>query len=338
MGPRFMVLALVCGASLLPGCAHSQLRWNTTHQAKSLTDIYEQQVLDNLAMFIHDPNSLPFFSTPSTGSSQVTDQGSMGSDLTFKRAIGLDTGVLKLFGQRSMLESWSLSPVSDPRRLELMRCAYQDVVASCGIGSAIGACPDCEKLRNKFHLGSAKSQKSLIQHSQETGKTTPACLAPVCWFGFGCEKCVASHGKCCKSGTYCGTYVWLLPNGQDELSKLTLVILDYALNQPAAASLAPTVEAEFRLKADGTPVENINQAATIIRATLNVDGELPQYRPPRAMTDDTPESAARSFLDQIRGSVIAPQPVERFQPPHPVPDIYQQQLNLRAVTPPPLQP
>lgn len=332
-----MLLAIIGASGLLSGCAHTQLRWNTTHQSRTLTEIYEQQVLDNLAMFVHDPNSLPFFSTPSSGSSQVTDQGSVGSDLTWRRAIGFDAGILKLFGQRQMLESWSLSPVSDPRRLELMRCAYQEVVANCGIGPAFDGCPSCEKLRNRFYMGLSKGTKSLAEHSIETGKTTPTCLSPTCWLGCGCKKCVEVHGKCCKVGHYCGTYVWLLPGGQNELSKLTLITLDYALNQPASPPVARTVEAEFRLKADGTPVTSVNETATVIKAILDVNGGLPKYTPPKELNDTTRAAAAESFLKQIQSSVVAPQPTERFQPPHNPPDIYQQQLNLRAVTPPPLQ-
>ena len=54
------------------GCTHTQLRWNTVQQSRTLTDIYEQQVLNNLAMFVYDPNSLPFFSFPNAGARMST--------------------------------------------------------------------------------------------------------------------------------------------------------------------------------------------------------------------------------------------------------------------------
>jgi hypothetical protein len=332
---RLLLAFLISAAMAACGCTHSQLRWNTTHQSKTLTDIYEQQVLDNLAMFVYDPNSLPFFSTPSTGSSQVTDQGSVGSDFGWK-AVGFDAAALKLFGQRQMLESWSLSPVSDPRRLELMRCAYQQVVANCSIDS-ISGCPNCEKLRKRFHLGSANDEKTLAQHTIESGKTTPACLGQACWIGFGCRECVP-RCRCEKVGKYCDTYVWLLPDGQDELSKLTLIILDYALNQPAPPPAPKTVDAEIRLKADWTPATKPDETSIILKTTLKVDGDLPVYKPPTAASDEAMNSARDKFLEQLKNQVAPPSSQEQpFQAPHVQPDIYQQQLNLRAVTPPPLR-
>ncbi|MFM2001710.1 MAG: hypothetical protein RI963_1136 [Planctomycetota bacterium] len=61
------LLATLIAVGLFSGCTHRQLRWNTTHQAQTLTDIYEQQVLDNLAMFVRNPNSTPFFAFPNAG-------------------------------------------------------------------------------------------------------------------------------------------------------------------------------------------------------------------------------------------------------------------------------
>ena len=37
---------------------------------------------------------------------------------------------------------------------------------------------------------------------------------------------------CLKVGQYCGMHIWVLPGGQDELTKLTLNILNYAYNDP----------------------------------------------------------------------------------------------------------
>src|SRR5262245_31383339 len=113
------------------GCAHQQLRWNTTHQARTLTDIYEQQVLDNLARFVHDPNALPSFAFPNQGGSDVTDTGSVGSDTTWNR-IGFVSEVLRLSGTRGVKEAWTMTPVYDVRRLELMKCAYQHALVSAG--------------------------------------------------------------------------------------------------------------------------------------------------------------------------------------------------------------
>lgn len=61
------------------GCTHRQLRYDNVMQARTLTTIYEQQVLDNLAMFAQSPDSLPFFAVPGAGSASVTDTGSIAA-------------------------------------------------------------------------------------------------------------------------------------------------------------------------------------------------------------------------------------------------------------------
>ena len=58
---------------------------------------------------------------------------------TSVKAFVFSTLGLNFGGQRTCLESYTLTPVNDPRKLELMRCAYQKAVRSCGIGESIAA-------------------------------------------------------------------------------------------------------------------------------------------------------------------------------------------------------
>ena len=51
-------VALGLGISVIVGCTHVQLQKDTVQQARTLSDIYQQQVLDNLAKFVYDFNSL----------------------------------------------------------------------------------------------------------------------------------------------------------------------------------------------------------------------------------------------------------------------------------------
>ena len=55
--------------------------------------------------------------------------------------------------QRSQQEAFTVTPVNDPRKLELMRCAYQLAVSSCGRGAVSGTCPDCQTRFNVFYTG-----------------------------------------------------------------------------------------------------------------------------------------------------------------------------------------
>ena len=51
-------------------------------------------------------------------------------------------------------------------------------------------------------------------------------------------------------GEYCGCYVWVLPEGQDQLTKLTLAILDYALHEPPVKR---TKQVDYNIDEYGLP-------------------------------------------------------------------------------------
>ena len=125
------LLILVCLGAVQVGCTHRQLRYDHVVQARTLTTIYEQQVLDNLAMFSHDANSLPFFAIPGTGSASVSDNG------------GLNVSPINSPGRvlvgpfaagRTNNQSWALIPVTDAGKLERMQLLYQEAIAS-GVAS-----------------------------------------------------------------------------------------------------------------------------------------------------------------------------------------------------------
>ncbi len=260
---RYITLIWAVAAVMTcPGCAHNQLRWNTTKQALTLTDIYEQQVMDNLAMFAHDPNSLPSFAYPNAGGSDVTDAGTAGSGTTWKR-LGFDQQVLNLGASRNIKEAWTLTPVYDVRRLELMRCAYQQALANAGYCTLGDGCPDCDKLQRAFYLGGADQKYDkdpaydhLATFSRKRGRTTPACFLSTKWLCCGDSRPKSSD--CLKVGHYCGKYVWLAPGGQNELSKLTMVILDYAFTPQATKAPSDTKEVTWFFDENGLPTDRAN--------------------------------------------------------------------------------
>ena len=225
-----------CGT--LSGCLDAQLRKNTVAVGYSSGEIQQQQVLDNLAMFVCDYNAFPSFCYPNQGGSNVTDADSASASPGFSR-IGLTGTSIKAFvfstlglnfgASRTCPESFTLTPVNDPRKLELMRCAYQRAVSSCGMGVESTICPDCKAIFNKFYTGDVNGD--IREHAN--GIVTSECLnEQPCWFHAGCRRCVPKHCACV--GHYCDTYVWVLPEGRDELTKLTLAILDYAINNAPA--------------------------------------------------------------------------------------------------------
>ena len=121
----FLFLAVSLMTASL-GCTHRQLRHDHVMQARTLTTIYEQQVLDNLAMFSQNIDAVPFFATPSAGSAQVTDNGSIAAS-TLNGPLRTVLGPLGL--SRANTESWTLSPIRDEGKLRKMREAYVEAVS-----------------------------------------------------------------------------------------------------------------------------------------------------------------------------------------------------------------
>ena len=94
-------------------------------------DIYNQQILDNLARISADPTALPYFNTLDSGVPQVVDKLTLGGFLMFpaqslvKQLHNQRGGQLgPLTGERDVTVNWTMKPVSDEGRLRAMRCLY----------------------------------------------------------------------------------------------------------------------------------------------------------------------------------------------------------------------
>jgi len=201
----------------LVGCTHLQLRNNTFHQAQCAHDLQQQQVLDNLAMFVVDPNSVPFFTIVGSGTSSVTDSGSASTSLSWLRT-GFQSVGLNLGGGRVMQESFNIGPLTDPDKLARMRCAYQQAV-----GYHNSSCIDCCGLQKEWG-----NRKWDGRPASDT--CVDECTPAPGWFCVGCKKDVPKNA--CYVGHYGKTYIWVPPGGSDELALLTLTILDYATAVP----------------------------------------------------------------------------------------------------------
>ena len=114
---RLLLLATVS----LTGCTAAALRHETTNVSVSIGDVYQQEVLDNLARFVDNYNAFPSFAYANQGAANVTDEGSFGAGATLTHS---SSATLSLLGSRTILDSYTLTPVNDPRKLELIRCAF----------------------------------------------------------------------------------------------------------------------------------------------------------------------------------------------------------------------
>lgn len=336
----FLVLtvALVFTAT---GCTHTQLALNTSRQAGSVADVQTTQVLDNLARFAHNPDSLPHFSYPNAGASNVNDSVNGSTGFSFGSSSvspgSLANWMFGFGGSRGMGESYTMTPVNDPKKLEVMRCAFQRAVSPCFCNGESSHCPNCEKRFSEYYLGSeiisktgritpeghavyvliddvTKQSKEVYARKNEfnetqyidgqngypidvkiinkaiaatpsrfkrlyvdntvaeqtyrSGKVTAECLHSCCWLNVG-KKCdVPSRCECSLVGHYCDTYIWVPECHRDQLTKLTLTILDIAINDPAEAAPAATKDVVVYLDRDYKPA-NKSTATYKISGTIS---------------------------------------------------------------------
>jgi hypothetical protein len=274
--------AAVVGA----GCTHTQLRHNTVKQAETLTDTYTQQVLDNLAMFVYAPDSMPQFSFPKEGTTGVTDDAAASTSIDWI-ASGFNSACLSFVGNRNMKEAWTMIPIKDPHKLVLMRCAYKYAVASLGYAEPWGDCPNCDRLLEAFHA-----------HDASEGGIDDKCvknLSEYPWFGVGRKRDVPRGCGCIYVGHYCDVYVWVLPEHRDKLTQLTLAILDYAVSdppEPETKAVMVRVERDDEDKIKGTTREER------FEEEVKRDGQIIYRRPRRTL--DPARPSLRALQQRLR--------------------------------------
>jgi hypothetical protein len=123
------------------GCTHVQLARSTIGQGSTLSDLQRRQVLDNLAMFTANPNSLAWHLKLRGGLVQVSDQGSLSLNAVFlfNRNLNPNVGT-----QRGVVGQWDVEPAVDVDELESLQLAYrlaidpQDAEARLGVYKMVG--------------------------------------------------------------------------------------------------------------------------------------------------------------------------------------------------------
>ncbi len=129
------------------------------------------------------------------------------------------------------------------------------------LGSETTNCDQCLDLLRRFYLG-------------ETDRMD--CVLPTGWFHHGCKKDVPKDA--CYVGCYHDTYVWVLPDGLEGLTRFTMTVIDLATGKPHA----PTRTVVRTFKADGsldntqvTTTEIDSQALEKLRKQEDI-GERPR--------------------------------------------------------------
>jgi len=235
----------------------------------TVSDIYHQQVLDNVARFLVNPASMPSFSVVSGGTVNITDQQGASVNPTYSPTLtramqgGGALPILSiLFGasaQRSLTENWSTTPITDSDNLRRIRCAFQLVV-----DSETSECDQCKERLKGFFVGGTESFD---------------CMLPTGWYHFGRAEDVPLDA--CFVGHYCDTYVWVTPEGVDGLTRFTITILDIATGE----SHAPQRQVVKKYKGEPTP-ENL-ESTEITSSETDADAvkNLSKFQLDRQRTD-----------------------------------------------------
>ena len=185
----------------------------------TLSDIYYEQVLNNVARFEANPDSMPSFAMVTAGTVNVEDAHTAAFNPTYSPTLtramqgGGALPILSMLFQtnasRSVTENWSTTPVTDSDNIRRMRCAFQLLV-----GREESDCDKCKARLEGFFLGGTESFD---------------CALPRNWYEVGCKNDVPDNA--CHVAHYCDMYVWVTPQGMDGLSRFTITIMDIATGE-----------------------------------------------------------------------------------------------------------
>jgi hypothetical protein len=139
MTNRAISIVLAAGVLAMPGCASTQLNYNTMELASTVESLQTKQVLSNISKFIDDPDTIPDQVVVSSGSLSTTNSVTpsvSGSLSTGGSAAGLFTAsktLLKSFtnaGTDQWTQSWSIAPISDGDDLRRLSALYRYVTTN----------------------------------------------------------------------------------------------------------------------------------------------------------------------------------------------------------------
>lgn len=258
---RFPLYFCAIAITLLAGCTDQFLNKHTARTANTLTDIMFQQIMDNIAMFCCESETLPHFAIIGDGSTQLADTAianpSLGWEFAKLKSIGLGFN-----GQHQLVENWKLQPVMSAGRLQRMRSAFHYVVCPIAYDLTlendgkfkINDDPCSPFLAEMIKMGLLPSPQNYItsnepcavtvgadgitfSHSEDAQAYLPNlqaalnCNFPTGWFGCGSKR--EAPFKCARIGAYSGHRAWINSCSISQLSRFTTTILALAAQDPS---------------------------------------------------------------------------------------------------------
>jgi hypothetical protein len=221
---------------------------HTVEQSSTVTNLYYDQVMNNLAQHAANPESLPSFSYANTGQNAVQRTASVNYQLSwdlitaagrlFDRYL-LDKQSSTITGTNQNNETWNTVTTYDPDKLRLMQYAYDKAFGRINAKN--------DKVLSDV-LGNTGCEVTAMPATDPKEKGTYAvksfprdyyCLVYPGWFMVGSRHDVPKDA--CYVG-HCGkTYVWVMPDHVVDLSNFTLAILDIATLAQVSGAGQPTV-------------------------------------------------------------------------------------------------
>src|SRR5437867_1474326 len=120
-----LVLISICVA--VGGCTTTAVNNTGEDHASNMIELQYQQVVDNLARFVWDENSLPSHVTLTQGIAQVSDRLAGGFNLPFTTE-GSAQRQFNIAGERQWTVNWSVRPVVEGDSLMALQSLYRDAV------------------------------------------------------------------------------------------------------------------------------------------------------------------------------------------------------------------
>ena len=260
---RVAMFIITIGLACVTGCTTGRLRQRTVNQGRTLPELQYQQVLDNLAQFATNPSALPWHVNLREGTTQITDSISGGAAVDigppvtwFPQLLGSRTAVAQ-WGMAPVIDATELRllriayrralgapDMPTPEFLDELAHELKDQFASNA------------DLRNESELfyefqgNASRSPKALDAHiittnddaicgDAETTRDRSPLARNVCrkvkmiqndlamiqpgWFQVGRKRDVPKDA--CYVGRCGSSYVWVGPEGRDQLTEFTLTVL-----------------------------------------------------------------------------------------------------------------
>jgi len=196
------------------GCTEQAVSNASENHAASMMELQYQQVVDNLARFVWEENSLPSHVVLTQGIAQISDKADAGVSLPFNHlgsgsVNNSNTGSFNISGERQWTVNWSVKPVVEGDSLVALQGLYRDAIHR-------SVPPDQRNM--------GRSKHSTASTGSDAWPSTQG--AP--WFQVTAPKDESVAYK----GTYRNATVYVTSEHMEELSKFTVDVLRNSPNIP----------------------------------------------------------------------------------------------------------